>query len=149
MIKKYIPPDIADVLLEHGPPETVPHLSAMPAATPSSEAASEVPDIDLDDEFVQDIVAALKTIYDPEIPVNIYDLGLIYRVKADSETRVVHVQMTLTTPGCPVAQTFPGTIEGTLLMLPNVKQAEVEVVWEPPWTMERMSEAAKLQLGML
>ncbi len=94
------------------------------------------------------VIEALKQIYDPEIPVNIYDLGLIYDVAVD-EGGHVKVQMTLTAPGCPVAQTFPGQVEQAIRQVEGVADAEVEVVWDPPWTKERMSEAARLQLGML
>lgn len=93
------------------------------------------------------VIAQLKTIFDPEIPVNIYDLGLIYGVKVD-ESRHVHIQMTLTSPGCPVAQTFPGTVEKSVNEVPGVTDCTVELVWEPPWTQERMSEVARLELGM-
>ena len=93
------------------------------------------------------VVASLKTIFDPEIPVNIYDLGLIYDIAVDDEQQV-HIQMTLTSPGCPVAQTFPGTVEQTINQIPEVADCTVELVWEPPWTQERMSEVARLELGM-
>jgi FeS assembly SUF system protein len=93
------------------------------------------------------IVEALKTVYDPEIPVNIHDLGLIYSIDIDA-AGVVRIQMTLTAPGCPVAQTFPGVVEGVVKGVPGVTDAHVEIVWDPPWTRERMSEAAKLELGM-
>ena len=92
------------------------------------------------------IIAALREVYDPEIPVNIYDLGLIYRIDCD-DMGVVEIDMTLTAPGCPVAQTFPGTVEAAVQNVEGVAAAEVELVWEPPWTPERMSEAAKLELG--
>ena len=92
------------------------------------------------------IVAALREVYDPEIPVNIYDLGLIYRIDHD-DMGVVEIDMTLTAPGCPVAQTFPGVVEAAVQNVEGVAAAEVELVWEPPWTPERMSEAAKLELG--
>ena len=92
------------------------------------------------------IVAALREVYDPEIPVNIYDLGLIYRIDCD-HMGVVEIDMTLTAPGCPVAQTFPGTVEAAVQNVEGVATAEVELVWEPPWTPDRMSEAAKLELG--
>lgn len=95
------------------------------------------------------VTEALRTIYDPEIPVNICDLGLIYKLDVDEPQGKVHVQMTLTAPGCPVAQTFPGTVERAVKCVPGVNDASVELVWDPPWTPERMSEAAKLQLGML
>jgi len=94
------------------------------------------------------VTLALRDIYDPEIPVNIYDLGLIYALDVSPEGSV-RVQMTLTAPGCPVAQTFPATVESAIRAVPGVTEAAVELVWDPPWTTERMSEAAKLQLGML
>jgi FeS assembly SUF system protein len=93
------------------------------------------------------IVKALTSVYDPEIPVNIYDLGLIYKVLIEEDT-TVKVDMTLTAPGCPVAHTFPGMIEAAIADVEGVKDAEVELIWDPPWTMDRMSEAAKLELGM-
>lgn len=96
----------------------------------------------------ENIVTALRGIYDPEIPVNIYDLGLIYEIDIDADGNV-KLQMTLTAPGCPVAQTFPGTVEAALRAVPGVKDAAVELVWDPPWSMDRMTEGAKLQLGML
>ena len=92
------------------------------------------------------IIAALREVYDPEIPVNIYDLGLIYRIDCD-DLGVVEIDMTLTAPGCPVAQTFPGTVEAAVQNVEGVAAAEVDLVWEPPWTPDRMSEAAKLELG--
>jgi len=95
-----------------------------------------------------DIIAALQGIYDPEIPVNIYDLGLIYNVVIDTQGSV-KIEMTLTTPGCPVAQTFPGNVENVVNHVPGVSEAVVELVWDPPWTSDNMTEAAKLQLGML
>lgn len=101
-----------------------------------------------DTEALKDaVIAALKQVYDPEIPVNIYDLGLIYDVLIDDEARV-DVKMTLTTPGCPVAQTFPGTVEQAVLNVEGVNECVVELVWDPPWTQDRMSEAARLELGM-
>lgn len=97
----------------------------------------------LEDQVVQ----ALQAIYDPEIPVNIYDLGLIYDVSANEQGHV-DVKMTLTTPGCPVAQTFPGSVERSVLAVEGVTSACVELVWDPPWTKARMSEAARLDLGL-
>lgn len=99
-------------------------------------------------ELLEKIVEALKGVYDPEIPVNIYDLGLIYRLDIDS-AGTVQIDMTLTAPGCPVAQTFPATVECAVKAVDGVKDAHVELVWDPPWGRERMSEAALLQLGML
>jgi FeS assembly SUF system protein len=116
---------------------------AKPAATPAQEHVNVPPE-----QLKENIIRALKTIYDPEIPVNIYDLGLIYDLEVDEEGKV-EVEMTLTAPGCPVAQTFPGIVESQLYCVPGVTEARVELVWDPPWDRERMSEAAKLQLGML
>lgn len=94
------------------------------------------------------IIAQLKTIFDPEIPVNIYDLGLIYSVNLDADSRHVEIEMTLTAPGCPVAQTFPGEVERRVMEVGGVNSAHVQLVWEPPWTKDRMDEATKLTLGM-
>ncbi len=99
------------------------------------------------DALKESVVLALKTVFDPEIPVNIYDLGLIYDIAIDEE-QLVHIQMTLTSPGCPVAQTFPGTVEQAVNLVKGVNDCTVELVWEPPWTQERMSEVARLELGI-
>ena len=100
------------------------------------------------EELKQKIVEVLKTIYDPEIPVNIYAVGLIYEVKVDVDN-VVSINMTLTSPACPVAGTLPGDVESKVAAISGVSSAKVNLVWEPTWTPEKMSEAAKLQLGML
>jgi FeS assembly SUF system protein len=94
------------------------------------------------------VLGALRTIYDPELPVNIYDLGLIYEVAVD-ETDAVRVKMTLTAPACPVAGSLPGEVERKIESIPEVRTADVELVWEPPWTRDRMSEEAMLDLGMM
>lgn len=94
------------------------------------------------------VVAALRTIYDPELPVNIYDLGLIYALDIDDAGRV-DIRMTLTAPGCPVAQSFPAQVEQTVAEVKGVASAHVEIVWEPPWDQGRMTEAARLQLGLV
>ncbi len=99
------------------------------------------------DVLKESVIAALKTVFDPEIPVNIYDLGLIYDVGINEEQHV-HIQMTLTSPGCPVAQTFPGTVEQAVNLVEGVSDCNVELVWDPPWTQERMSEVARLELGI-
>ena len=96
----------------------------------------------------ENIVEALRGVYDPEIPVNIYDLGLIYKVDI-SDTGIVNIDMTLTAPGCPVAETFPGIVEQTVESVDGVTEAHVELVWDPPWTMEQMSEEARLELGLM
>lgn len=93
------------------------------------------------------LIEALRTIYDPEIPVNIYDLGLIYAIEIDLYG-FVKIKMTLTTPGCPVAQSFPGEVQGRLLSVKGVAECTVELVWDPPWTQDKISEAAKLELGL-
>lgn len=95
-----------------------------------------------------EIIKVLRTVYDPEIPVNIYDLGLIYKIDINANGEV-KVDMTLTAPGCPVAQTFPGIVENAVKSVDGVVDATVELVWDPPWTQDNMSEAAKLQLGLL
>ena len=94
------------------------------------------------------IVEALKTIYDPEIPVDIYELGLIYDVAVDEDGDAV-VTMTLTTPNCPVAESMPGEVELRVLSVPGVRDAEVKLVWDPPWDPSKMSDEARLELGML
>jgi len=101
--------------------------------------------VDLE-ELRREIIGVLHGIYDPEIPVNIYDLGLIYEINI-SDDCMVHITMTLTAPGCPVAQTFPGTVADAIRSIQDVKDVDVELVWEPPWTQERMSEIARIQLG--
>jgi FeS assembly SUF system protein len=99
----------------------------------------------LHDKIVADV---LRNIYDPEIPVNIYDLGLIYDLKVE-ESGEVRVQMTLTAPACPVAGWLVMEVQEKIKQLPGVKDVKVELVWDPPWDMSRMSEAGKLQLGIL
>jgi FeS assembly SUF system protein len=94
------------------------------------------------------IIAAVKTVYDPEIPVNIYELGLIYDIDIDSDNNV-HINMTLTAPGCPVADILPGQVATVVRQLEGVNEVKVDLVFDPPWTMERMSEEAKLMLNML
>ena len=95
-----------------------------------------------------DVVAMLRQIHDPEMPVNIYDLGLIYGLEVDSQGQV-DIRMTLTAPGCPVAGSFPGLVESYLRQLDGVTEARVELVWDPPWDQERMSEDARLALGLM
>jgi len=94
------------------------------------------------------VIDALKEIFDPEIPVNIYDLGLVYGVEISPEASAV-VTMTLTTPHCPVAESMPGEVELRVSSVPGVRDAEVNLVWDPPWDMAKMSDEAKLELGML
>ena len=93
------------------------------------------------------IVEALKTVFDPEIPVNIYELGLIYDLELQAEG-LVQIKMTLTSPGCPVAGTLPGEVKAKVESVPGVSSADVELVWDPTWNPSMMTEAARLQLGM-
>ena len=99
-------------------------------------------------DLYEAVVGALKEIFDPEIPVNIYDLGLIYGVDVDNDGGVV-VTMTLTTPHCPVAESMPGEVELRVSSVPGVRDAEVNLVWDPPWDPAKMSDEARLELGML
>jgi len=99
-------------------------------------------------DLLPEVIEALKTVYDPEIPVNIYDLGLIYDVKIDDEY-FADVSMTLTAPGCPVAETFPGIVENAVKSVDAISDARVELTFDPPWTTDCMSEEAKLELGMI
>ena len=94
------------------------------------------------------VIDALRTVFDPEIPVNIYDLGLIYDVLVDADKRV-GIRMTLTAPACPAAQTLPGEARDAARRVEGVTSSRVEIVFDPPWAMDRMSEAARLQLGLL
>ena len=99
-------------------------------------------------DLYEAVIEALKEIYDPEIPVNIYDLGLIYDVEITPEHHAM-VKMTLTTPHCPVAESMPGEVELRVGTVPGIGDAEVELVWDPPWDPQKMSDEAKLELGML
>ncbi len=114
-------------------------LAQQPTETPASEAGGDL---------YEAVVDTLKSIYDPEIPVNIYDLGLIYGVEITSENHAI-VTMTLTTPHCPVAESMPGEIELQVGSVPGVGHSEVNLVWDPPWDPGKMSDEAKLELGML
>lgn len=105
-------------------------------------------DLTTTDPLKEQVIEQLKMVFDPEIPVNIYDLGLIYLIEADEATRDVRIQMTLTSPACPVAQTFPQTVQDQILRIPNIHGVSVELVWDPPWTKDRMSEIAKIELNL-
>lgn len=100
-------------------------------------------------ELESDIIFVLQTIYDPEIPVNIYDLGLIYGLEVNPKNGHVLIRMTLTAPNCPVAQSFPEMVADAVRQVPDVEEVELELVWEPPWSKQMMSEAARLELGLL
>jgi FeS assembly SUF system protein len=109
-------------------------------ATPATPAPEH-------DQLKDDLVAALKTVFDPEIPVDIYELGLIYRLDVDEE-RNIEVDMTLTAPGCPVAGDMPGWVENAVSSVPGVGQVKVNLVFDPPWDPSRMSDEARLALNM-
>ena len=98
-------------------------------------------------ELKDKVIAEIKKIYDPEIPVNIYELGLIYDVKIDEENNV-KIKMTLTTPNCPVAESLPKEVKDSILEIEEVKKVDLDLVWEPPWDKSMMSEAAKLELNL-
>ncbi|HEY5617861.1 MAG TPA: SUF system Fe-S cluster assembly protein [Vicinamibacterales bacterium] len=123
--------------------------SAGPPPVKSSElqTANMIDDAQQSSALKPQIVKAISTVYDPEIPVNIFDLGLIYEIIVDASS-VVGIRMTLTAPGCPAAQVLPEQVRSTVAAVPGVSDVKVDVVWEPPWDRDRMSEAAKLQLGM-
>ena len=122
-----------------------------PAAPSAPEATTRTAELVNDPErraaLLPQIVTAVSSVFDPEIPVNIYDLGLIYDVIVDAASRV-GIRMTLTAPACPAAQFLPGQVETAVRSVDGVTDATVDIVWEPPWTRDRMSDAAKLQLGM-
>jgi FeS assembly SUF system protein len=105
------------------------------------------PDVDPNAGLEERVVAVLRTVYDPELPVDIYELGLIYKLDVSPEG-AVRVRMTLTSPACPVAGSLPGEVQRKVLAVPGVKSADVDLVWDPPWDQSRMSEAAALQLGL-
>src|SRR6476660_3852625 len=118
----------------------------MDAETTTPEPGSSIPAEELE-QLTADIVAALKTVYDPEIPADIYELGLIYKIDVDDE-RNVAVEMTLTAPGCPVAGEMPVWVENAVASVPGVGRVSVKLTFEPPWDKDRMSDEAKLALGM-
>ena len=98
-------------------------------------------------ELKEKVIAEIKKIYDPEIPVNIYELGLIYDVKIENSSSV-KVKMTLTTPNCPVAESLPKEVKDSIMELPEIKEVDLQLVWDPPWDKSMMSEAAKLELNL-
>lgn len=133
-----IPPDAdAEVPEPLGPP---------PPSPPAPEASAAEPGAAT---LLDRVVEVLKGVYDPEIPVNIYELGLIYGVEVDEARGTVAVQMTLTSPACPVAGSLPGEVETRIKALEGVSECTVDLVWDPPWTMEKLSEEARLQMGLL
>jgi FeS assembly SUF system protein len=125
--------DYFDFGAEPPPPETEP---------------VERPEGEDDPELLDPVLEALRTVRDPEIPVNLVDLGLIYELVV-KKGGIVFVEMTLTTPACPVAQSMPGEVEAAIAGVPGVNEVRVRLVWSPPWDRDRMSEEAKLELGLL
>jgi FeS assembly SUF system protein len=119
------------------------YLAGFLAQKPTGDAAHEP-----GGELYENVIDALKEIFDPEIPVNIYDLGLIYGVEVTKEGQAV-VTMTLTTPHCPVAESMPAEVEMRVAAVPGIAFADVNLVWDPPWDPQKMSDDAKLELGML
>ena len=117
------------------------------APAPTDNTSAMVPDREKTAALKPEIIKAIQTVFDPEIPVNIWELGLIYDIFVDAND-VAAVRMTLTAPGCPVAQSMPVEVANKVKAVPGVADAKVDIVWEPTWTRERMSDVAKLQLGM-
>jgi FeS assembly SUF system protein len=132
------------------PTTTPPSPSSSPGnAAPATQASAEPAAQSMERKLLEGrIIAALRTVYDPEIPVNIYDLGLIYKVDI-SDDNSVKIDMTLTAPACPVAGTLPGEVATKIRAVEGVNDAEVELVWEPAWSKSRISEDALLELGLL
>jgi FeS assembly SUF system protein len=128
--------------------EREPITAAAPEAA-TTGAAAQVSALPQDEvaRLTDDIVAALKTVYDPEIPADIYELGLIYKVAIEDD-RAVNIDMTLTTPNCPSAAELPGMVENAVASVPGVREATVKIVWDPPWDPSRMSDEARLVLNM-
>ena len=118
--------------------------AATEAAAPGAPESAAAPE---DDALRSAVVDVLRTVYDPEIPVNIYEMGLVYDIEIDA-ARAVRVRMTLTSPMCPVAESLPPEVEAKVRGIPGVSDAAVDVVWDPPWNPGMMSEAARLELGM-
>ena len=131
------------------------NTSCAPAPVPDSvqadhhnpEVQSAIPKDELN-RMTDDMIAALKTVYDPEIPVDIFELGLIYKIDVEDD-RTVKIDMTLTAPGCPVAGEMPGWVADAIEPLPGVRHVNVELVWEPQWGMDMMSDEARLELGFM
>lgn len=130
------------IAAEEGQPHQ--HSTSAVSEAPAAEALGAMERIAIYDKVIE----MLHTCYDPEIPVDIYELGLIYDVKVE-ESGAVNVKMTLTAPNCPAAQSLPVEVKYKVESVPRVTAANVEVVWDPPWDLNKMSEAARLQLGMI
>ncbi len=139
-----VPPPAAEMT----PPRVEPPRAQPPAPPPETTHDPVEPDPLKTLELKPKLIEALSKVYDPEIPVNIYELGLIYDIDVNADG-LVGIRMTLTSPGCPAAQSLPGEVKAKAKTVPGVSDAWVDVVWEPTWDMSKMSDAAKLQLGLL
>ena len=140
----------SDMTDDHKAEERVQAEGARAPGAPAPSAAAEKPSAVPAEELARltdAIVGALKTVYDPEIPADIYELGLIYKVDIDDD-RAVTVDMTLTTPNCPAAADLPGQVENAVLSVAGVREAKVNIVWDPPWDPSRMSDEARTVLDM-
>jgi FeS assembly SUF system protein len=126
----------------------LPVIQYTESSQPSGSTLTDgmVPDAEQTAALRPAVVAALSEVFDPEIPVNIYELGLIYDIIID-RSRTVGIRMTLTAPACPAAQSLPGEVKQRIAKIPEVADVKVDIVWDPPWDRDRMSDAAKLQLG--
>lgn len=125
-----------------------PNQTAKPAEPAPEETVQTVVVGNADDELKTRVVEAISQVYDPEIPVNIYELGLIYKLEVDRDG-MVGIDMTLTSPACPVAGSLPGDVEARVREVEGVNDVHIELVWEPAWSPEKMTEAARLELGMM
>jgi len=124
-------------------------MENQPEQTPTGETEASSSQNPAQAQGIEEkVVEVLRTVFDPEIPINIYELGLVYNVDVGPAADVV-IRMTLTSPACPVAGTLPPEVENKVRAIPGVTSAKVDLVWDPPWSMENISEAAKLEIGML
>jgi FeS assembly SUF system protein len=137
--------DVGEVATAHAVEAPKTDLGDNPAAN-AAERPSTIPPDEMA-RLTDGIVAALKTVFDPEIPVDIYELGLVYKVDLDDD-RAVTIDMTLTTPNCPSAAELPGQVENAVTGVPGVREAKVNIVWDPPWDQSRMSDEARTVLDM-
>ncbi|HEU4661576.1 MAG TPA: SUF system Fe-S cluster assembly protein [Pseudolabrys sp.] len=126
--------------------DETPTVETQAAAVAEAPSGSALPQHELE-KLTDEIVSALKTVYDPEIPADIYELGLIYKIEVEDD-RTVKIEMSLTTPNCPSAQELPIMVENAVSSVPGVKETRVSVVWDPPWDPSRMSDEARLVLNM-
>jgi FeS assembly SUF system protein len=133
-------------MTQDGPPSTDTATADAAAIRANVSATSALP-VEETERLTHDIVAALKTVFDPEIPADIYELGLIYKVDIKDD-RSVAVEMTLTTPNCPAAEELPTMVENAVASIPGVGKVDISIVWEPAWTPDRMSDEARLVLNM-